>query len=352
MWYCQFQSGKLRAEWVLEAVTLRGFAGLRSAGVVGRTDWVYWSLTTLSVASLGWSGATRFQLSQTVQRAQTCLAQQDVPCATQAVATLTERDPDPSRAAIAQANLYVLLGDLEQSAKALGHLKEETHTRGDYLLAQGDLLMAQRRWQQARERFEAARGVVADETLLAPRLTRLEQAEEALQRDQSTLVASLRTHFDELFEASSRADRDGVYAAQRAIRELEGRIPQEPRRKLREAHGWAAQALSKATRRDLARRLAQPRPSRTGLLVPPNPGALNTNSTARQSYLERRARAEQAAQRVNEAAAQQQREQSLQATKLSLEVQEALAKARSALQAGLDELNAVPPTSMPQARER
>ena len=79
MWYCQFRSGKLRAEWVLEAVTLRGFAGLRSAGVVGRTDWVYWSLTTLSVASLGWSGATRFQLSQTVQRAQTCLAQQDVP---------------------------------------------------------------------------------------------------------------------------------------------------------------------------------------------------------------------------------------------------------------------------------
>ncbi len=181
------------------------------------SHWAFAGYLCLAAGAVlyGFVQARRFDMA--LARMRTCVAAADSACAGAALETARRIRPTDIRLEIGDASLALLLHDVDHADAIETTLENRDQekasprsadVRADLLLLRGDIASERGNQVNARSDFEAAQPLLADPSLVVPRLNRIDARERAARDHSVDELDSLRQDFSDLFEAAGQGNRD------------------------------------------------------------------------------------------------------------------------------------------------
>jgi hypothetical protein len=187
------------------------FVSARRATRIG--NWVFAGYLCVAAAAVIYSLVQAQRFDRALARVRTCVARADSACTSAELEAARRIRNSDFRLEIADASLALLLHEVDAAAAAETALENREERKGadvhaDLLLLRGDIASARGNQVNARSDFEAAAPLLADPSLVASRLERIDARERAAQDESVDQLNSLRQDFSDLFVAAGQGNRE------------------------------------------------------------------------------------------------------------------------------------------------
>jgi hypothetical protein len=187
------------------------FVSVRRATRIG--NWVFAGYLCVAATAVLYGLVQAQRFDRALARVRTCVARADSACTSAELEGARRIRSSDLRLEIADASLALLLHEVDAAAAAEVALENREERKGadmhaDLLLLRGDIASTRGNQVNARSDFEAAAPLLADPSLVALRLERIDARERAVREENAAELNSLRQDFSELFVAAGQGNRE------------------------------------------------------------------------------------------------------------------------------------------------